>query len=72
MRWGVFARLHAAPEPLFGRHQDAEIERVHGDFDLDPFTAAGDDREHRGPQVRDPHIVLDLGHVFLSGGLFGE
>src|SRR5262245_1528239 len=45
---GRFAGLHAAPELLFYRDQDAEIERVHGDRDLDPLAAAGDDRQHRG------------------------
>jgi hypothetical protein len=40
---GRFAGLHAAPKFLFRRHQNAEIERVHGDCNLDPFTAAGDD-----------------------------
>src|SRR5262245_61477341 len=45
---GRFAGLHAAPELLFRRHQNAKIEWVHGDCDLDPFAAAGDDREHRG------------------------
>src|SRR5262249_6036470 len=38
----------------------------------DPFTASGDDRERRLPGIRDPHIVLDLGHVLLRGGRFGE
>src|SRR5215468_9726984 len=52
-----FSGLDAAPKFLFCRDQDAEIERVHGNCDLDPFAAAGDDREHRGPQVGDPHIV---------------
>src|SRR5262249_16585392 len=45
---GRFAGLHAAPELLFRRDQNAEIERVHGDCDLHPFAAAGDDRQHRG------------------------
>src|SRR5262245_3265605 len=36
-----FARLHTAPELLFRRHQNAEIERVHRYGDLDPFAAAG-------------------------------
>src|SRR5262249_8145554 len=40
---GHFAGLHAAPELLFRRDQDAEIERVHGDCGLDPFAASGDD-----------------------------
>jgi hypothetical protein len=41
-----FAGLHTAPELLFRRHQNAEIERVHGDRDLDPFAASSGDREH--------------------------
>ena len=44
---GRFAGLDAAPELLFRRDQDAEIERIHGNRDLDPFAAAGDDRQHR-------------------------
>src|SRR6516225_4082902 len=40
---GRFPGLDAAPELLFRRHQDAEIERVHGNCDLHPFAAAGDD-----------------------------
>src|SRR5215471_14661456 len=43
---GRFARLHAAPELLFRRHEDAEIKWVHGNRDLHPFAATGDDREH--------------------------
>ena len=39
---------------------------------FDPFAAAGDDRQHRGPQVGDPHVVLELGHVLFGGGFLGE
>src|SRR5262245_6840144 len=67
-----FAGLDAAPEFLFRRDQHAEIERVHGNCDLDPFAAAGDDREHRGPQVGDPHIVLALGQILFGGGFLGK
>src|SRR5262245_28782905 len=67
-----FAGLHAAPELLFRRHQNGEIKRVHRYDDLDPFAAAGNDREHRGPQMGDPHIVLDLRHVLFGGCIFGE
>src|SRR5262245_855323 len=35
-----FAGLDAAPELLFGRDQDAEVERVQGNSDLNPFAAA--------------------------------
>src|SRR5262249_39302212 len=66
------AGLDAAPEFLFRRDQDAEVERVHGDRDLDPLAAAGDNREHRGPEVGDPHVVLDLSHILFGGGLLGE
>src|SRR5262249_57264165 len=63
-----FARLDAAPEFLFRRHQNGEIERVHRNGDLDPFAAAGNDGEHRGPQMGHPHVVLDLRHVLFGGG----
>src|SRR5215471_18351950 len=66
---GNFARLYTAPEFLFRRHEDAEIKWVHGNRDLDPFAPASDDREHRGTQVGDPHVVLELRHV-LFGGCF--
>jgi len=36
-----FAGLHAAPELLLRRNQNAEIERVHGDCNLHPFAAPG-------------------------------
>jgi hypothetical protein len=34
--------------------------------DLDPFAAAGDHRQHRGPAGHDPHIVLQLRHILLG------
>jgi hypothetical protein len=67
-----FVGLDAAPELLFGRDQDAEVEGVQGNGDLDPFAAAGDDGEHRASQMGDPHVVLELGHVLFGGCLFGE
>jgi hypothetical protein len=67
-----FAGLNAAPELLFRRQQNGEIERVLRNGDLDPFPTAGNDGEHRTPQMGDPHVVLDLRHVLFSGGLFGE
>src|SRR5262245_31258059 len=39
---GSLAGLDAPPEFLFGRYQNSQIERVHGDGDLDPLAAAGD------------------------------
>src|SRR6516164_8767218 len=40
---GRFAGLDAAPELLFCRHENAKIERVHGNGAFDPFAAPGDD-----------------------------
>src|SRR5262249_20335370 len=69
---GDFASLHTAPEFLFRRHEDAEIKWVHGNRDLHPFAPARDDREHRGTQVGDPHVVLELRHVLFGGCFFRE
>jgi hypothetical protein len=64
--------LYAAPKFLFSRDQDAEIQRVHGDRDLDPLATAHNDRQHRLAGMRDPHIVLHLGHVLFSCSLLRE
>src|SRR5262249_16196898 len=69
---GRFAGWHAAPELLFRRGQNAEVERVHGNCDGDRFAATGDDREDRGPQVGDPHVMLDLRHILFGSGLLEE
>src|SRR6516225_7005738 len=69
---GGFARLYTTPEFLFRRHEDAEIKWVHGNRDLHPFAPARDDREHRGTQVGDPHVVLELRHVLFGSGLLRE
>jgi hypothetical protein len=66
------AGLDAAPELLFRRHQNGEIERVHRDGDFDPFAATGNDGEHRAPQMGNPHVVLELCHVLFGRCLFGE
>ena len=55
--------MDTAPELLLSRHQDTQIERVHGNGDLDPLAAPSDDRQHRRPAMRDAHIVLDLGLI---------
>jgi hypothetical protein len=46
---GRLAGLDAPPEPLLGREQKMLIERIGIDRDLDPFSTAGDDREHARP-----------------------
>jgi hypothetical protein len=48
------------------------VQRIGIDQHLDPFAAAGNDREHCLPGVDDPHIMLQLAHVLLRGRLFRE
>jgi hypothetical protein len=48
------------------------IQRIGGNRDLDPFAAAGDDRERRHPGVGHPHVVLELGHVLFGRPLLRE
>src|SRR6266540_3716134 len=66
------AALNEPPELLLGGQQEVLIERVCGNWNLDPFAASGDDREHGGLGIRDPHIVLNLGHVLLGRALLRE
>ena len=56
--------LHTAPEfPLSGNDQ-VLIKRIGMGRDLNPFPAAGDHRQDRRSRRHDPHIVLQLGHIF--------
>ena len=66
------ATLDAAPELLLRGQQEMLVERIRRDADLDPLAAAGDDREHRQLGIGDPHVVLQLRHVFFGRPLFGE
>ena len=66
------AAFHAAPELLFRRQKQVLIERIGWYLDLDPLAAAGDNRQHRGGGIGDPHVVLELGHVLLRRRLFRE
>src|SRR5262245_61617985 len=70
-RWGT-SPIATAPEFLFGRHEDVEIKWVHGNRDLHPFAPASDDREHRGTEVGDPHVMLELRHVLFGGSFLRE
>jgi hypothetical protein len=56
----------------FGSDDQVLVERIGMDLDLHPFAAPGDDREHGAARRDDPHIVLQLRHVFLSCGFFRE
>jgi hypothetical protein len=40
--------------------------------DFDPFAAAGNHGEDRGPGRNHPHIMLQLRHVLLGGGFLRE
>ncbi len=66
------AALDTAPEFLLSCEQEVLVERIGWDRDLDPFAAAGDDREDRQLGIGDPHVVLQLRHVFFGSPLFGE
>ena len=68
----ALAALDAAPEFLFRRQKKVLIERIGWYLDLDPLAAAGDNREHRGGGIGDPHVVLELGHVLLRRCLLRE
>ena len=69
---GALAVLDAAPELLLRGEQKMLVQRIGVDRDLDPFAAAGDDRQHRRARVGDPHIVLQLRHVLFGRGFFRE
>jgi hypothetical protein len=55
-----------------GRYDEILVERIGMGLDLDPFAAAGNDREHRRPGRHDPHIVLQLGRILFGSRLFRE
>ena len=66
------AAHHAAPELLLGGEQQVLVQRIGMDREFNPFASAGDDRQHGGPGIGDPHIVLQLRHVLFGGGFFRE
>ena len=66
------AGLHAAPELPFGGDEEVLVDRIGMDIDLHPLAATGNHREHRAPGGDDPHVVLQLGHIFFGRRLFRE
>jgi hypothetical protein len=65
----------AAPtqrQNFFRSQQEVLVEGVGGYLDFEPLTTAGDNRERSASRIGDPHVVLDLGHMLLGGGLFRE
>ena len=40
------------------------MERVGVDLDLDPLAAAGNDRQYSRSCRHDPHVMLELRHIF--------
>ena len=71
-RVGRSAILDAAPEFPLGRNEQVLIERVGMGLDLNPLAAAGDDRKGRTSCCCDPHIMLQLRHVFFRRRFFRE
>src|SRR5215469_8038944 len=66
-RW--LAILNAAPEFFLGREQEMLVEGIGRDGDLQPSAAIGNNREHCRLSVYDPHVVLELRHVFFGRDL---
>ena len=59
-----FATLNTAPEfPLRG-HDEMLIKRIGMGFDFDPLATTGNHREDRRSCRNDPHVMLQLGHIF--------
>jgi hypothetical protein len=66
------AALDTPPKLPLGSDNKMLVEGIGVGLDLDPFAAAGNDREHRPPSSYDPHIVLQLGRILFCSRLFGE
>jgi hypothetical protein len=62
----LLAALDTAPELALGGDDQMLIERIGMGEDFHPLAAAGDHREHCGPCRYNPHIMLQLRHVFLG------
>ena len=64
--WALGAPTPRAPEfPLSGQKQ-VLVQGIGMEFDLHPFSPAGDDREDGGAGSRHPHTVLQLRHMFFG------
>ncbi len=59
------AILDTAPKFPLGGNDEVLVKRIGVRLDLYPLAAAGNDREHRPPRRNDPHVVLDLRHIFF-------
>ena len=63
---GGIAAFDAAPELLLCREEEALVEGVRRDRDLNQLAAPGDDGERRQLGIADPHVVLQLRRVFFG------
>ena len=64
--------LHAAPEFAFCSDDQVLVERIGVGLDLHPLAATGNHRKDRSPRRDDPHVVLQLRHMFFGGRFFRE
>ena len=69
---GRLSAHHAGPELLFGGKEKVLVQRVGMDGHFDPLPSPRDDRQHGRPGIGDPHVVLELGHMFFGGGFLRE
>jgi hypothetical protein len=60
------AAHHAAPELLLSGQKQMLEQRIGVDGEFDPLPCSRDDRQHGGPGIGDPHIVLQLRHVLSA------
>ena len=63
------AAFDASPELPLGGDDQVLVERIGVGFDFDPLAATRNDREDRTSCRNDPHVMLQLGHVFFRGRL---
>jgi hypothetical protein len=66
------AAFYATPEFSFDRQQHMLVKAVGRHRNLDPLAAAGDDGQGRTLGVGDPHVVLELSHMFGGCGFLGK
>ena len=66
------AVLDTAPELLFRGDDQVLVERIGMDRDLDPFAAAGDDREHRLSWRQSPTCCAAAAAMYFSAAASSE
>src|SRR5581483_1676981 len=66
------ATLDTAPELPFGGDDQVLVERIRVGCYFNPLAAPCDHREDRTPGRDDPHVMLELRHIFLCRSFLRE